>query len=250
MVGQSNQVPGLSADDVVAVLGVAEQLAWADTMGAFREAAMASVRRLVPCDSVGYNEVDVATGTTHLVIEPAVDVPPAAYEAMARYADQHPVIAAHRGGDDRVLRISDFLDAAAFRALDLYREIYGPMGVEHQVSFVLPATGPLIVGLALNRADRDFTDVECAQLTLLRPHVAAALRRVRFHDPLAGLPLTPRRREVALLVSGGLTNAEIGERLGIATATVKRHLEEIYEALGVPNRAALACLARVGRSAH
>lgn len=241
---------GLSAADVVAVLGVAEQLAWAEDIDAFRTAAIESVRGLVACDSVGYNEVDLECETTHLVISPEVDVPPGAFAAMARHADQHPVIAAHRRGDHRVLRISDFLTQDELHELDLYREIWGPMGVEYQVSFVLQATAPLVVGLALNRGDRDFTDAECEQLTLLRPHVAAALRRVRFHDPLAGLGLSARRREIATLVSRGLTNAEIGERLGISAATVKKHLEHTFRALGVPNRAALASLARGGRTAY
>jgi DNA-binding CsgD family transcriptional regulator len=236
-------VSGLPADALLAVLAVAERLAWADTLVGFRAAATRAVRELVPCDSVGYNEVDLATGTTRLDITPDVEVPPGAYEAMARYAGQHPVIAAHRRGDTRVLRISDFLGRDEFHGLDLYREIYGPMGVEYQVSFVLPAIEPLVVGLALNRADDDFTDAECAQLDLLRPHLEAALRRVRVHDPLAQLELTGRQREIAVLVGEGLTNEEIAQRLGIAAATVKKHLEHVYAEIGIPNRAALARLA-------
>jgi len=36
----------------------------------------------------------------------------------------------------------------------------------------------------------------------------------------------------------GKANAEIGTTLGIATATVGKHLERIYPKLGVENRAA------------
>jgi DNA-binding CsgD family transcriptional regulator len=56
--------------------------------------------------------------------------------------------------------------------------------------------------------------------------------------------LTPRQREVLAAVAAGLTDAEIAERLGVARATVSKHLEAIYERLGVHNRTAAAALFR------
>jgi DNA-binding NarL/FixJ family response regulator len=53
-------------------------------------------------------------------------------------------------------------------------------------------------------------------------------------------PLTEREQEIAKLVARGLTNAEIGDELGITTGTVGVHLEHIYKRTGHPNRAALA----------
>ena len=55
--------------------------------------------------------------------------------------------------------------------------------------------------------------------------------------------LTVREREIATLVVDGLTNAEIGARLGISPGTVGRHLANIYERLDIHSRAALAALA-------
>lgn len=43
--------------------------------------------------------------------------------------------------------------------------------------------------------------------------------------------LTPRQREVLQLVSSGLTNQEIGQRLYIASSVVAGHLTSIYETL-------------------
>jgi DNA-binding CsgD family transcriptional regulator len=54
--------------------------------------------------------------------------------------------------------------------------------------------------------------------------------------------LTPRQREVLAGVAQGLTDAEIGERLGVARATVGKHLEAIYERLDVHNRTSAAAL--------
>jgi LuxR family maltose regulon positive regulatory protein len=55
---------------------------------------------------------------------------------------------------------------------------------------------------------------------------------------IAGLPehLSPREQEVLALLVGRLTNKEIGERLFISTATVKRHAHSIYEKLSVKGR--------------
>lgn len=57
--------------------------------------------------------------------------------------------------------------------------------------------------------------------------------------------LTPRQREVLAGVAEGLTDAEIAERLGVARATVSKHLEAIYERLDVHNRTSAAGLLRV-----
>ncbi|HXM54417.1 MAG TPA: alpha/beta fold hydrolase [Candidatus Dormibacteraeota bacterium] len=58
--------------------------------------------------------------------------------------------------------------------------------------------------------------------------------------PASGARLTPREREVAELVTLGLTNAEIAERLGIGRRTVESHLERLRSKLGLVGRAQLA----------
>jgi predicted ATPase/class 3 adenylate cyclase/DNA-binding CsgD family transcriptional regulator len=55
--------------------------------------------------------------------------------------------------------------------------------------------------------------------------------------------LTPMERQVVELLSGGLRNAEIAERLFIAPSTVKTHLGHAFAKLGVSTRAELAVLA-------
>lgn len=48
--------------------------------------------------------------------------------------------------------------------------------------------------------------------------------------------LTEREREVIRLVSLGLSNKEIADKLSIADSTVRHHLTNIFDKLGVPNR--------------
>ena len=67
-----------------------------------------------------------------------------------------------------------------------------------------------------------------------------AERRGRAKFELAGLSL--REREVLALVGEGHSNREIARQLSISEFTVKRHVHNILEKLGVPSRAAAARL--------
>ncbi|WP_170183715.1 ATP-binding protein [Pseudonocardia hydrocarbonoxydans] len=63
----------------------------------------------------------------------------------------------------------------------------------------------------------------------------------------AGPVLTPREREVAELVTDGLSNAAIAERLVVSVRTVTSHLDHVYTKLGIGSRTELA---REMRSTH
>ncbi|WP_399030617.1 response regulator transcription factor [Streptomyces sp. 15-116A] len=52
----------------------------------------------------------------------------------------------------------------------------------------------------------------------------------------ASSPLTPREREILVLVAQGRTNARIARQLGIGEATVKTHLLSAFRKLGVSDR--------------
>jgi DNA-binding NarL/FixJ family response regulator len=56
--------------------------------------------------------------------------------------------------------------------------------------------------------------------------------------------LSPREREVLALVTEGLANAEIGERLGISEKTVRNHVSNVFDKLGVWTRAQAIVFAR------
>jgi DNA-binding NarL/FixJ family response regulator len=56
--------------------------------------------------------------------------------------------------------------------------------------------------------------------------------------------LTAREKEVAHLVADGLRNKEIGQSLGIGEGTVKMHLHNLYQKLGIASRTELALMIR------
>lgn len=58
------------------------------------------------------------------------------------------------------------------------------------------------------------------------------------------LGLTPRQREALAFLCQGLSNKEIGQRLGLAEITVKIHVSSIFRALGVVNRTQAVLAAR------
>jgi two-component system, NarL family, nitrate/nitrite response regulator NarL len=55
--------------------------------------------------------------------------------------------------------------------------------------------------------------------------------------------LTDRERQIMRLVSGGLSNKEIGRRLNITDGTIEGHLHNIFQKLEISNRTVLAALA-------
>jgi DNA-binding NarL/FixJ family response regulator len=60
---------------------------------------------------------------------------------------------------------------------------------------------------------------------------------------LAAAQLTPRETEVLSWIAKGKTNRDVGEILGMSPRTVNKHLEHVFEKLGVETRAAAAALA-------
>lgn len=68
-----------------------------------------------------------------------------------------------------------------------------------------------------------------------RTYVPAEIA-VRLAERLPCDELTAREHEVLALVVEGASNAQIGSRLGIAGGTVKNHISNIFEKLGVTQR--------------
>lgn len=76
--------------------------------------------------------------------------------------------------------------------------------------------------------------------TILGPEVQTGLaEQIRFREENESRPrLSDREHEVLRLIAEGLSAPEIGERIHLSTATVKTHLQHLYEKLGVSERAA------------
>lgn len=82
------------------------------------------------------------------------------------------------------------------------------------------------------------------------PHIAAVLVRriatlaVRQHLTDDEARLTPRELEVVDLVAEGCTNKEIAARLSIELGTVKKHVHNVLEKLGLERRSEISAWAQ------
>lgn len=76
--------------------------------------------------------------------------------------------------------------------------------------------------------------------TILGPEVQTGLaEQIRLREESEARPrLSEREHQVLKLIAEGLSAPEIGERIHLSTATVKTHLQHLYEKLGVSERAA------------
>jgi len=107
----------------------------------------------------------------------------------------------------------------------------------------VPGSPSLVVDAAASGRRLRFTLHEASGdgqwlLVLREADDAAALEALSL-----AFGLTPREAEVLYWVARGKTNRDIGDILGSSPATVKKHLEHVYEKLGVETRTAAASLA-------
>lgn len=165
----------LSASDLRAALDLIGEAHSFEDLDSFRVGILPGLGQLVPSDLVGYNEVDPGNGDALVVLHPELAIETG--EALSRLAHQHPLISLQvNHGDERTYKISDFLSRRQFHSLELYDELYRRIGAEDQIAFGLP--GPTVIGIAMNRGRRDFSERDRALLDLLRPHLAQAHRRI------------------------------------------------------------------------
>jgi DNA-binding CsgD family transcriptional regulator len=229
--------------DLLAVLDLILLVQAAATLMEYRSRVL-RIRTLVPGHIVGYNEV-APSGQTFAVLDPPEAAFPGVEEVFATVAHEHPVIRRFQEtGDVGPSALSDFLSRRELHSLDLYRLIFAPMEVEDQISIILPSTDGTVVGLAINRRERGFSERDRQVLGLVRPHLSLAFRdasRREAHDPLSdrrlrNLGLTARQAEVARALVRGGSASEIAARLVISPNTARKHITNVYERLGVHSR--------------
>ena len=183
-----------------------------EDLDAFGPRVLAELAKVIPFTVGSFNEVDPLAGRARFDSHPpeAKLENEAAAAAFPRLVHQHPLaMFQQRTGDGSARRLSDFLDQDALHRLELYTEVFGPIGIEYQVAIGLPARRPLVIGIALGRADRDFDDDELAVLDTLRPHLIQTYRSLQLAaeyraalDGLAGALETEGRAVVVLTPDG------------------------------------------------
>lgn len=140
------------------------------------------------------------------------------------------------------LPVVSLRQALAHQDARLDREYMGFLG-QHRVVDVVEVLawidGRPAAGLSLLRESAPFSPQELEQLLPLHGLMQMAARQLPAPtvDRLAGL--TPREREIALLLQNGACNKTLARELGLGLPTVKTHLINLFRKVGVSNRTEL-----------
>ena len=223
-----------------------------------RRQLLESLRALVPHDLGACHWMQPSRHEIAAWYEPECRPLPVTHQEFWRLIQQHPLNDVAFGQPSRAWKLSDVIPRRAFRDSELYALLYQPLGVDCEITAVLPdraADGTFFL-LSLHRGGMDFTERERNMLNLLLPHVARAQYRLapaaaegRSEGALAGedsferwlqrntsWQLSPRERSVLFWLCQGKTNDEIGIILGIAGRTAETHALRLYPKIGVENR--------------
>jgi DNA-binding NarL/FixJ family response regulator len=189
-------MPSLSERDLNGLLEIVGEIHHAEDRPSFRAALIDVLPRVIPAPIISYNEVgwDGRPGVTLVVPE----LSPDHHELWRRLAYQNPLLERYFATrDGRAYRFSDVVAMPELRALELYRELYRPSGVEHQIAVILPAPPDLIVGVVLSGPE-DFTDAQRLVLDLARPHIIQAFANATLLESL---------RDVLAALTAGLEDS-------------------------------------------
>jgi len=225
-----------------------------------RTFAQETVRALtdwVASELTTLSECDLVSGHRRVVGLPGVRLGARDIESFDRHFFEHPLVRFHGLAGGRVTRrISDSMSRSEFRRSAIYADYYQRVGLEHAIAVPLFVDERRLVSVVLNRRGLNFSDRDCERLELLRPHLAYLYRQADAHGaaPFAAAatlaPLVPaaadgwadalttRENEVLRWLAHGKTDAEIAALLGLSPRTVQKHLQHIYEKLGVETRTA------------
>lgn len=192
-----------------------------------------ALARLVRCDVLFWNWYRKPPDLMEFARLDAASTRPvtcAPLDGWLEYLPEHPIMSGRWGP---VVAVSDVLRTKRELERTWLGELARSDGFWFEIGLELTHPTDEMSVIALSRiSGRDFDDRDHMVLRLLRPHVDAAIRRATRPPPA----LTPREHEVMRLVRDGLTDAQVARRLGVAEATVSKHLEHVYAKSGARSR--------------
>jgi DNA-binding CsgD family transcriptional regulator len=233
----------LTASDVHRALAVVTAAAATESRAAFGIETVEAIVEAIPADDAAY--VEWRFGDRACLHVGSSPEPPWVHDSLVATCDSYPLRDVDHSTSAKPLRITDVVSRARFQKSPFYSAVMRPLGFEYEIKLWLPAPPGHARYFELARGPgRDFDERDRSFLSMLRPHLAR-LRLRRERRPRVP-SLTERELDVLALVAQGLTNRQISRRLFISPATVRTHLEHIYDKLGVHSRAgAVSALFRI-----
>lgn len=194
---------------------------------AFVAKLRATLPQIIRSDLTSYDEMNPIKGTSKDWVEPPGVLTPDLASIWNMVMQEHPVLMHNlRTGDGRAYKISDFLSQRQFHSLALYNELYRLMEVEDVMCIGLSVTSPPVIGIAVHRNKRDFSEQERLLLDLLRPHLIQA-----YHNAKAVTRLQNELAQVGWALEKadpGMILLDVTDRILQANACAQRWMVEYF----------------------
>jgi DNA-binding CsgD family transcriptional regulator len=239
----------LGAADLEAVLSLLEEAQTVEGPVPFTREVLDRLKGVVGCMYATYEETDQAARTVRRYVTCSAEsdwIPDS--PASDRWDCPRTLqLLRYRAADGKPFTVLANAFSRRQRTSTKFNGNYRDYGVADELQLDLDPTRRWFASLNLSD-EHDFGPREKRMAELLRPHLAglyrSAVLRRQLHartatfDRDAVSQLTPRERDVMACVAKGLSNTETARALVIEVSTVRKHLENVYEKLGVRSRTA------------
>lgn len=187
----------LTTQDTQSLLQAIQELYSLRSFDSFGVAVVTIIDRLVPSEVPAFHLSNLRLHQISYTFLPSYPgFAPEMNEVSRRYWGQHPIIQNMPRTLDGAHKISDFTTSAEFHQLEgLYQKFLRPIGCEDQMTLFLPNNKPEncnqfsqsnhpLIGVSLNRSQRNFTERDRLILNLLRPHLLQAYCNAQHYQQL------------------------------------------------------------------
>ncbi|MCD7731752.1 MAG: LuxR C-terminal-related transcriptional regulator [Oscillospiraceae bacterium] len=152
-----------------------------------------------------------------------------------------------------VYKDTSILDDDIRKSTDFYKKFLKPSDIPYGCGILIIKNRRIIAIMNLFRSEQlgDFSDKDVYILNLLKKHIENMVHNTYqterkqiavdkcFANASAKYELTNREHEILKLLSEGLSNSEICDKLMISLSTAKKHIYNIYTKTGVKSRTQL-----------
>jgi DNA-binding CsgD family transcriptional regulator len=165
-------------------------------------------------------------------------LPPAVVEALCACPREEDPLPGESAPLNRPYRRSDLVSTREWHRRGRWAYVDRPLGVRDWTRIWLGSRRRPIANFEVDNCRRRWDDRIVDLLGSLAPHLEQLIRRAdaRAATPGYASELTARERDILALVAEGHTNAALARILWISPNTVRKHLENAFEKLGVHTR--------------
>jgi DNA-binding CsgD family transcriptional regulator len=209
--------------------------------GDFARRGVQCLPRLVSSELTTLSVCNLDSGHRRVVCDQPGVISRRELEVFDRYFYDHPLVREHGRSPTAVTRrIEDLLSCSAFQRSPLFNDYYRAIRIDHVMAVPIHVDRHVLVSFVVNRSKRGFSDRDRERVEVIRPHLGHLYRlSARKNEALEEIEaLTARERDVLGWLGAGKTDKDIAAILAISPRTVQKHLQRIYEKLGVETRTA------------